>query len=1467
MSMIFISFKSLAQPNNIFTHYSSEQGLSQNSIMSIAQDNDGFMWFSTWDGINKFDGYDFKVYKARQGNKIGLSNNRVDLLKVDKYNYVWALTYDKRVYRLDKKNEYFEPVTCGTEDGQMDCLDIKTLSNGTVWIIAEGNGAIRVKTNPIDFTIKWNDYAVNQTDGYKAKVKDVIEDYKNNEWLVTNNGLVRISNDESKNPIFYFVDRHNDSKENRQSFFSSCVTRGYIYFGSNNGRVWKYSTSKDEFTLINLSLKDDVVAINKLSNGNIIFTTSSSGFIIHNIKTGKDELYNISTLKNITSALINSVYVDKFDEIWFETLEKGSVAHFNPNLKKYNIEYMSVDAMGAEKSYPSFHICEDVNGNLWVHPNGGGLGWYDRENSILRPFFNDPKSKDWKFSNKVHSMFSDKQGNLWICTHSKGLEKISFYGSHFKLFNQSNNNQDLTENTVRALFQDKYGRVWVAKRNSKIELYSTTNEYLGFLNSSGTISKTGEMIDGVAYHIMQDKNDNIWIGTKGRGIILLEPKDKNHYKITRFEYNSDDIFSISSNSVYYIHQDRHGRIWIATFGEGINYIDKDKSGKYVFINSRNNLKGYPIDNCYRVRHITSDTKGNLWVSTNDGLIRFKDDFKSPQHIKYYIYSNIPGSKDCFINSNVYKTIVSKKGELYFATFGGGLNKLTSIDNMGLAHFKSYTINDGLLSDILLSIEEDDSGNFWISTESGLSKFYPDKNIFENYNERDFGTKVRFEEGTSVRLSNNELLFGTSKGILKFNPQMTNKSDFVPPLALIDLKVCNKLIVPGDGNKILDNNINSANKITLLPEHNVFSITFAALDMTSTNNIKYAYTLKGFDNDWNYVGNQRSATYTNLSPGKYTLHVKSTNGDGVWVNNDRYIDIVILPSFWETPIAIVLYVILFIIIFLICVYILFTIYRLKHEVTVEQKITDIKLRFFTNISHELRTPLTLITGPLELVMKNQSLPNDVREQLQLVEKNSDRMLRLVNQILDFRKIQKNKMKLQVEYIDVVPFVKHIMENFDSLAKEHNIDFIFQSEKDELKLWFDTDKLEKIVFNLLSNAFKYTQKGKMITLFVHENESNIAVGIQDQGIGISENKKSSLFVRFETLLDNNLFNLPSTGIGLSLVKELSDIHKAEIKVESVVGTGSCFTIVLSKDKNIYENYAEFILNDDSSENKVIEDNINVDSLERINKISVDNNLKTMLLVEDNMELRLFLRNIFSSQYNVIEALDGNQGIDKAMKYVPDIIITDIMMPGIDGIEMTKKLKDNLFTSHIPIILLTAKIDMDSKLNGMALGADDYIIKPFNSTYLKARVENIIEQRIKLQKIYCDRLLDPSSNTLKKDENDFGLSTNDRKFMNKLSELLEKNIDNGNLMVADIVDELAVSRTVFFKKLKSLTGLSPIEFIKEMRIKKAAQLIETGEYNMTEISYMVGINDPRYFSKCFKSKYGITPTEYRDSYKNVK
>ncbi|MDH6314917.1 signal transduction histidine kinase/DNA-binding response OmpR family regulator/ligand-binding sensor domain-containing protein [Parabacteroides sp. PF5-5] len=1449
-----------AQWSYSFTHYSSADGLAQNSVMSILEDHKGYMWFASWDGINKFDGYTFKSYKAGENNSVGLANNRIDYLYEDKYGFIWVQSYDSRAHRFNPDTETFEQVPADGKESQISVASIHTLPDGCVWLLTEQEGAIRVITDEETYQLKTIVYSLKSGLIPSMNVYQVYQDSLSYEWLLTDNGLAMLEHD-SVSPVLYFADSQTGSNRLKQSFYCATETAHDICFGSGKGRIWLYNKQQKNFRLVEVNTASDIISINPFGEQDILIATREDGFFTYHLPSGQTVHYNRQNTPSLPGNKILSVYIDRKQEAWFDLADAKGVTHFNPFTRKVKQEIVFSEEAGAYRSQPKFFIHEDINNNLWVHPFDGGFSLYDRENDCLRPFFNEPGSSDWRFSNKLHAVMSDSQGNLWMCTHSKGLEKISFLPKRFTLIPPQPLSYESLTNNIRSLFEDSRGRMWMGSRDGKLRIYDVNRRFMGFLTDKGTISMDGPDFKGVAYDIMQDTRGRIWIATKGDGISCLT-ETNGHFQVTTYLSDPADLYSLSDNNVFSAHEDAQGRIWVATFGGGLNYIEEQADGSVRFINHLNHLKGYPIEECYRARFVTSDQKGNIWVGTTSGAVSFRGDFSDPGDIRFYQYKRVLDDKNSLSNNDVYWIESTSRDELYFATFGGGLNELLSLSDKGEAQFATYTTDNGLPSNLLFCLSEDREGYLWVSTENGICKFDPNRKSGEIYYDKYLDIRAGFNEGSTLRKSDGLICFGTSNGLVEFMPQYIVKSSYVPPITLNNLLIRNEDVRPGE-QKILKRILDNTGQLELSHKDNILTIQYAALDMKAPENIQYAYRLENFDDEWTYVDKQRFATYTNLPKGRYVFQVKSTNSDGVWMDNTRSLDITILPSFWETPLAYFLYVLGILGIIFVAVYILFTIYRLKHEVSVEQQISDIKLRFFTNISHELRTPLTLIAGPVENVLKDTSLSDDTRNQLVLVERNTDRMLRLVNQILDFRKIQNRKMKMKVQRIELTPFIHTIMSNFDTLAREHEIDFLFEPEKKGLFLWADADKLEKIVFNLLSNAFKYTPVGKMIKVYIHENEQNILIGVQDQGIGISESKKESLFVRFENLVDKNLFNQASSGIGLSLVKELVELHKATISVDTKLGEGSSFILSFPKGKEHFGEEVEFIVEDYTLTTQPEQAASASPStiLPTADKEDEDYNSELMLLVEDNDELRFFLRSIFDSAFRIVEARNGQEGLEKALAYVPDIIISDVMMPEKDGIALTKELRDNLTTSHIPIILLTAKSAIEDKLEGLEYGANDYITKPFSSVYLKARVDNLMAQHKKLQELSRSSLTQVSERQIEQSLKEAEVSPNDRKFINKLMELMEANMDNGNLVVEDLVKELAVSRSVFFKKLKALTGLAPIEFIREIRIKRAAQLIETGEYSMTQISYMVGINDSRYFSKCFKQQFGMTPTDYKE------
>lgn len=1442
------------QPPHTFTQYTSENGLSQKTIRSILQDHKGLMWFATWNGLYKFDGYTFKNYKAHPGDNIELSNNRLDYIKEDRYGYIWMQTYDHQIYRFNPKTGQFQAVPYEKYSSQ----DIYVLSTGDIWFTTLQGELVHVSTHPDTHELTVVNFFKTNQIPVPEKVNKIYQDKQQNQWILTENGLYRVNMTTGKAIVqSYFVNQ----PTGKQSFYDASEHGDGIYFASTKGRFLLFHNGK--FSSSELPTGSNIKFVRSLSQKELFIGTENDGFFIYDIPAGTHQHYTKENHKKLKSNCVRDVYISAQNEIWM-MFELPGITRFNPHNKQTD-HFILQDKYGKDmtEGRMEINVYEDINGVTWIHPAGGGVGWYDQKNNRLVSFYNPSLQTGWTQENRVTSLFSDKQGNLWFCSLANGLEKVTFNTNCFNLLTPYPKDIEHTANNIRAVYQDRDGYIWVGSKDKIIRIYNKNLQYIGNLTAQGNITPNSADELGMAYAFTQDHKGTVWIGTKGKGLIAARRHAPLKFRLEHYTTDAKNPYSLSGNEIYSLYEDNRKRLWIATWGQGINYLDPQTDASTPrFINYRNKLKNYPIDLCNRTRFITGDRQGNLWIGSATGLLMCSNPDHAPEQIKFNHFTRIPGDGQSLSNNDVHNIFFNQKDEMYIATFGGGFNKLLSLDN-GKARFQSYTSQDGLPTDILLSIEEDDKGMLWMATEEELCRFDPAKEKFTTYQAKSFPQHINFSEGAALHTRENKLIFSTMKGMLYFSPDSVGGSSYVPPILFTHFQAAEDIPGP-EREKMRINNIDDMQSIRLSHKQNGFNIQFAALDMRYPNSILYAYQLEGFEKNWNYIGNQHTATYTNLPKGTYTLKVKSTNSDGVWVENTRTIDFTILPSFWETPWAYLLYVLLIALVILTATYILFTFFRLKHKVTVEQQISDIKLRFFTNISHELRTPLTLIAGPIEQILQNGHLKEEEKEQLTLVERNTNRMLRLVNQILDFRKIQNNKMKMRVQQIDLIPFVRHIMESFNYLADEHQIDFKMESPLSSLNVWADVDKLEKILFNLLSNAFKYTPQGKLIKVVITDSDKDIAISVEDQGIGIPENKQSSLFTRFESLVDKNLFNQSSTGIGLSLVKELIEIHHGSISLQSKAGEGSRFTVKLLKGRKHFDETTEFILSDEvvTDINQVFPSS-QLTSLTGNEEEDINKERESILIVEDNQELRFFLKTIFVQYFNVIEAENGKVGLEKSKTYQPDIIVSDVMMPEMDGIELVHALREEMTTSHIPIVLLTAKSTIESKIEGMQQGADDYITKPFSAAYLKARIINLLEQRKKLQALYCASLL-PNASEQNDSETEKEpvpvLSPNDQRFMDKIMETIEKNLDNGELMVEDIASEVNMSRSVFFKKLKTLTGLSPIEFLKEVRMKRAVQLIETEEYSMAQIAYMVGINDSHYFSKCFKQQYGITPTEYK-------
>lgn len=1455
---IFIfPLKLLSQPSCHFEHYSTENGLPQYTIMDILQDRKGFMWFATWDGFSKYDGHSFKNYKVQSGDTYYMRSNRIEQMREDAYGNIWLLSYDKEAHRFNPANESFKGVGSIPEykNKLFQISKLEAKPSGKVWLLSEKEGCICIMDSLFNSQI----YNIDNNRIKGNIVYNIFEDSDENSWLLTNNGISFIKKGEIE-PISYFFD--NNKAEGAQSFYSAIETGDIIWFGSNNGRIWKYTKSSSKFDLHEIPSKSELTEFMKVSENELFLSTSNDGFFLFDINTKDLTHYNSSTNPELKSNKVHMLFFDSLEQLWFETDELG-IYKFDKKKRTINYYFVKTEDVAISVFPPVAKIIEDIYSEIWVHPRGGGFSYYDKEKDNLVPFYNDESKTDWKFSNILHAVYSDKQGNLWLSTRSHGLEKAIFDGNYFKTLRINPEIKVSIANEVRAVFQDDEHNIWIATKNRQLTIYDENYNRIGNFSNDGTI-RAKQLFPGAIYSMMQDEAGNIWIGTKGAGLFKVRKSDRQgKYHVEQFRKNPNDIFSLSEDVIYSIYQDSKKNIWIGTYGGGLNLVKTTEKGETVFINHRNNLKNYPIETGYRIRFISENKYGNVAVGTTSGLIMFSSEFAQPDDINYYYYTREPGEKASLANNDIHGIHTSKKGDTYLATFGGGLNKISAYDEKGFpTAFRAYTVQDGLPADVCLAVlEDDEQGYLWVSMENNLSKFNPEKEVFETFADiKRIMSVSNFSEASAYRLKNNELIFGFSNGILHFDPEDIKNNQFKSQIVLSDFRIFNQSVSIADENSPLNKNIDDVENLTLTHKQNFFSIEYAALDFASPDNILYAYKLDGFDQDWVYAQKQRIANYTNIPKGEYVFRVKSTNSEGAWIDNERSLPIKVLPSFWETPWAYMLYLVLIFALFYIALKILFSFYQLKQNVEIEKQLSEMKLRFFTDISHEIRTPLTMISAPINYLIEEEDTPVKVKKQLNLISQNTNRLLRLVNQILDFRKVQQFHLKIQETDLGIV--AESICHNFDELAKENNIDFKFINQAKGEKIWVDRDCLEKIIMNLLSNAFKYTAKGELIQLSVFGNEKFLSVEVKDKGKGISKEKQKSLFTRFASFNEDK--SKPSTGIGLFIVKDLINKHNGKIDLESELGKGSTFTVSFQKGLNHFnDSDVEIVATNAESGNigtEILSGSENIS--EEKNEETLDNR-KTILIVEDDQDLRGFIKTILEKEHKIIEASDGIEGLEQVEKHQPDFIVSDIMMPHMDGIEFLQKLRENINTSHIPIILLTAKATIESKLEGLEYGADDYITKPFSVPYFRARINNLLERRKHLQEVYLAHLT--SNSALKFEPQAFVITSHDETLMKEVIKIIEENMDNSDFSVEDLSTSVGMSRSVFFNKIKSLTGFAPLEFIRDIKMKRAAQLLSSGEFMVKEVSFMIGISDTKYFGKCFKTKYGMTPQEYKNQFSN--
>lgn len=1429
-----------AQQNYSYEHYLVENGLPNNIINQIIQDKKGFIWVATYNGISKYDGYSFKNYKPTASDKVFMKNKRINQIVEDSNGRIWIKNNSDKsnTYCFNPKTETFWSTDLISKAAaeEFHLSKIKANKSGYVWLLSKDQGCILVT----DLLFSTKVYSKKNKKLNASEVHSVFEDKKQNSWLLTNNGLSLVKKNNLDKTTQFFTNQ-------KKTFYAGVELDDEIWFGGSNGIIAKYSKVNQTFKTQKLELNANITSLEKLNEETILAITDQLGFCTINIYTGNIQIYNSRSFPKLKTANLLPITITKNNQFWFVNNNEKGIYLFDFLAQK--LFYFNTNHQSTKKNtvLTRAQVVTNKKGEIWVQPNGGNFSKYDPIKHQLIPFTAPPLSRFGNFTNNFSSSFFDRQGNLWYSYQTSGLIKVVFSDNNFKTLQINSNPLQSAVKGVRCIRQTKDGNIWVSTKQKQIVVLDKNLNKIGSLSPSGQWSENA-IWNNAAYSIIEDTQSNVWIGTRGDGLYKFIPQKKSlTYKIIHFKNDPSNPYSLTNNDIYSVYQDKKNQIWIGTL-DGVNLLTSNASGTTRFISYRNEWKTYPIENFNKIRCIKQSREGLMYVGTTNGLLTFDPGnvTKNPSGIKSY-ESTTDVHKGLASNDIIDLCITNKK-EIFIATADGGINKVVKKDALGFPLvFKNYNQQNGLPSENILSLLEDVDGNIWVTSDNNLARFNPTKEFFEVYPEIKWITNgLNFSEATRFSLNSNELLFGYADGLLHFYPDQIKTNNSAPYLAFTNFKLLNQK--NGENNDPnISSSIDNSENLILKHNQNFFSIEFAALDYKNPSNIKYAYKLDGFDKNWNYIQNQRTAIYTNVPKGDYTFRVKSTNSQGIWVLNERRLPITVKPSIWNTTVLHILYAITIAAILLLINYTLNTIYRLKTNVKLEKQISDMKQKFFIDISHEIRTPLTLITAPIEYLVNDNRTPESVKKQLSYIAQSSNRLLRLVNQVLDYRKFQ--DVNIKVSEINIAEFVRDIYNDFLEIAKEQDIKFTFDEEVGNTKVWADRNGLEKILMNLLSNAFKYTPKGKAIAVSITKNDKQIGIHISDEGIGIAKEKHNKIFTRFVSFNDKR--SDPSTGIGLSLVKELVEKHKAKLDLTSEPNKGSTFSVYFNLGKEHFSDEVDFELTEKEQDSEV-----NLETTKKLPSKKEKGQIK-ILVVEDDGKLRTFIKNILEDNYQVLEADNGEMGYQLTVEENPDFIVSDIMMPKMNGVDLLKKIRNNVETSHVPVILLTAKTNIESKLEGLTYGADDYITKPFSVSYFKARIENLLHQRKRLQDIFSASETHPGKDFNPKPHL---ITDQDEEIMKEVMKIIEQNMDNNNFSVEDLGTLVGLNRTTFFYKIKSLTGYSPVEFIRDIRLKRAAQLIIGSQLLIKEIAYMSGFSDMKYFSKSFKNKYEVTPLEYR-------
>lgn len=1310
--------------------------------------------------------------------------------------------------------------------------------------------------------VKFNHLSVE--DGLsQSSVLSIAQDQSGFLWFGCSYGLNKY---DGKNFKIY---HHNP--ENKNSISSDNSIK--VFRGADN-KIWVlsfagldvYNERLDNFTQV--LKKEGLRYFFQDKNGGIWLGAQDGLFYSENFKNVDFKLYPL--LKNEKNLTVNVIYQDKNNKLWIGSnnglfnIEKGRVSRFK-NFNNSNTE-IRVST-----------ITEDSNHNLWIGTIGKGLMvWNPKTGLLIKNFTQNLNDKQSFASNDVFKIIHSKAGDFWVGTQT-GLSIINPFTYQVKTYkNIPSDINSLNHNSIYDVFEDKNGSVWIGTYYGGINVVHKTATPFKVLSADDNPNKFNVNVISTIY---QDKNNEVWVGTENSGLNHL---DQNLKKISVFKYSQSNPNSLSSNHVKGIVKDDKGRFWIATYKGGLNLFNQQNNTFTSFKTDALDSTSIDANNIYS---ILIDSKKRFWVGTEQGLNLFNPEtgkFKRSNVIekefkisggfimnlfedsKYNLYvSNYLGVYVLEVNAKVFKRISfankanlnnsrinyffeDSKNQIWAANYQGGIIRFDYQSET----YKTYNTDQGLPNNDVLGILEDNKGMLWLSTSNGLSKFDVIKEVFNNYNQKDGLPSNEFNRASCLKLQDGTLLFGNYKGLVSFNPDDIKVNLFAPAVLLTDLKLFNQAVKINDENKLLKESIAFTKEVVFDYDQNSFTLEFAALNYIQSDKNRYAYKLEGFDKEWQ-IGTNSSATYANLLPGNYKFLVEASNNNGIWTSSVRTLNISVLNPPWKTWWAYLIYCS----IALIVAILLFRYLNIRTRLIHEEEIHQLKLDFFTNISHEIRTPLTLIKGPLDELILNPNQNTQQKESLVQVKNNTDRLLRLVNELMDFRKAETGKLNLEVQQYNLIGFLKEICHSFNILAKNKNITFSFLANKQDLNIYFDRNQLEKVFYNLLSNAFKFTPNGGQISVIVKESDRECTVEITDNGYGISDDDQKNLFRKFfQSKLQQ--VEMPGSGIGLAFSKSIVELHKGNISLNSKRAEKgengySVFSVNLLKGDNHFDKN-DFKIVQEQEDFRLIND---FDIIEEDAFNNSQNHIDIQILViEDNNEIREFIKTSLQKTYQVDTAENGTEGLEKAFEILPDLIISDVKMPGKDGLEVCSILKSDERTSHIPIILLTARTTLDHQFSGLEIGADVYLTKPFSLYLLKLNIKNLLNVRVTMRERFSQEMMLKPTNVI--------VNQADEKFLNRLMQIIDDHIDDSEFDVEQMITEVGMSKRVLYKKLSSLTNMTAADFVRTIRLKKAAMLLENGSFNVSEVAFAVGFNDPKYFTKSFKKQFGKSPRDYQNT-----